>query len=102
VHSEGFFATEDAAMIAYRIDDMTCGGCVRAIRAAVSTVAPGAALTADVEARTVRIEGGGDAARIEAAIVGAGFAPTRIDAPAAPAMATGCGGGGGGCGCAGG
>jgi copper chaperone len=88
-------------MIAYRIEDMTCGGCVRAIRAAVGTVAPGAVLTADVEARTVRIEGASDATRIEAAIAGAGFAPTRIDAPAAPAMAAGCGGSGGGCGCAG-
>jgi copper chaperone len=89
-------------MIAYRIDDMTCGGCVRAIRAALNAVAPGAALAADLETRTVRIDGEVDPGRIEAAIVDAGFAPVRIEVAPVAATAGGCGGGGGGCRCAGG
>ena len=55
-------------MITYRIEDMTCGGCVRAIRAAVARVAPAAAVHADVGTRGVSVEGALDAAAVDAAI----------------------------------
>jgi copper chaperone len=69
-------------MIAYRIEDMHCGGCVRAIGAAVSRVSPTATLQADVEARLLRVDAGDDAAGIEAAIRAAGFDPVRIESDA--------------------
>jgi copper chaperone len=89
-------------MLAYRIDDMTCGGCVRAIRAAVAKVAPEASVQADVAARRVTIEGADHAsAQVAEAIGAAGFAPVGIDAAglgaAASASGCGCGGGRGGC-----
>jgi copper chaperone len=88
-------------MIAYRIEDMTCGGCVRAIRAAVARVAPSATVRADVEARLVSVDGSDDAAGIEAAIRAAGFAPAAIAAPQTPVPTGGRGCGAGACRCAG-
>lgn len=64
-------------MITFRVEDMTCGGCVRAIRAAVAAVAPGALVTADLASRRVEIEGVVDGAAIERAIAGAGFNAVR-------------------------
>ena len=91
-------------MLAYRIEDMTCGGCVRAIRAAVARVAPQAIVEADVEARRLRIDGADDGAAIGAVLEQAGFHPVaeRIEAAApAPAQTSRGGCGGGHCGCAG-
>jgi copper chaperone len=88
-------------MLAYRIEDMTCGGCVRAIRAAVARVAPTATVHADVEARSVRIEGADDASGIGAAIAAAGFGAVPLEPAAAEAPAARGGCGGGGCRCSG-
>ncbi len=86
-------------MIAYRIEDMTCGGCVRAIRAAVARVAPAAAVHADVGTRAVSVEGAPDAAAVDAAIAAAGFHAQRVEPAAAePIGRGGCGGGGCRCG----
>jgi copper chaperone len=89
-------------MLAYRIDDMTCGGCVRAIRAAIAKVAPEASVQADVAARRITIEGADHAsAPVAEAIGAAGFAPVEIDptvlGPGAAASGCGCGSGRGGC-----
>ena len=84
-------------MIAYRIPDMTCGGCVRSIRAAVSTVAPGATVSADVPARRVQVDGAPDPRAVTAAIAAAGFDvqpdpdATALAPNAAPAGGCGCG-----------
>jgi len=67
----------DHGMINFQVEDMSCGGCVRAIRAAVAAVAPQAVLEADVASRRVSIEGTDDAAAIEQAIAGAGFSALR-------------------------
>ncbi len=87
-------------MIAYRIEDMTCGGCVRAIRAAVAKVTPSATVQADVGERLVRIGGIDDATAIEAAIRAAGFDAVAVEPAVAaePAATGGCGGGGCRCG----
>ena len=92
-------------MLAYRIEDMTCGGCVRAIRAAVARVAPTATLEADVAARRVQIEGSDvsdKAAGVRAAIAAAGFDVAPLEpAAAGTAAARGGGCGSGGCRCGG-
>ena len=88
-------------MIAYRIEDMTCGGCVRAIRAAVARVTPSATVQADVAGRLVRIDGSDDAPGIEAAIRAAGFDPVSVEPVAAGEPATGAGCGAGRCRCGG-
>jgi copper chaperone len=89
-------------MLAYRIEDMTCGGCVRAIRAAVARVAPTATVEADVAARRVHIDGSDDAAGIRAAIAAAGFDVVPLEpAAAGTSAARGGGCGSGGCRCSG-
>jgi copper chaperone CopZ len=72
-------------MITFRVEDMTCGGCVRAIRAAVAALAPEALVAADVASRRVEIEGVVDGTAIERAIAGAGFNVVR--APEGPEVA---------------
>lgn len=87
-------------MIGYRIEDMTCGGCVRAIRAAVARVAPQASVQADVASRSVRIDGSDDVDAIGAAIAEAGFhaSPAEVALAGPTPRSGGCGG----CGCGGG
>jgi copper chaperone len=87
----------DHDMINFQVEDMSCGGCVRAIRAAVAAVAPQAVLEADVAARRVSIEGTDDAAALERAIAGAGFSALRV--PDALGAAGGSGKAGKGCCC---
>ena len=72
-------------MITFRVEDMTCGGCVRAIRAAVAALAPEALVAADVASRRVEIEGVVDGTAIERAIAGAGFNVVRT--PEGPEVA---------------
>jgi copper chaperone len=96
---------QESAMQTFRVDDMTCGHCVRTITEAVRAADPGAQVQADLAAHTVRIDGARiDAARLAAVIGEAGYSPVAIDpAPMAtdgpkPASGCGCGSGGGRCG----
>jgi copper chaperone len=57
----------------FHTDDMTCGGCVRAIKQAVAAVDPAATLTADLAAHRVEVATTQPRAAIAAAIEGAGF-----------------------------
>lgn len=57
----------------FHTDDMTCGGCVRAIERAVAAVDPAARVTADLVAQRVEVATGQPRAAIAAAIEGAGF-----------------------------
>jgi copper chaperone len=85
-------------MIAFRIDDMTCGHCVATITKAVQQTAPGATVAADLQQHRVTIASDtGDAQAFADAITQAGYTPVpeAVEA-AAPARSGGCGGG---CGC---
>lgn len=44
-------------MITIKVQGMSCGGCVAAIRKAIAAVAPGAAVEVDLATREVRVEG---------------------------------------------
>jgi copper chaperone len=57
----------------FHTDDMTCGGCVRAIERAVTAVDPAARLSADLADHRVEITTDQPRDRIAAAIEAAGF-----------------------------
>ena len=93
-------------MIAFEVNDMTCGHCVRAITEAVHCADNGARVQVDLAAHRVQIEPvAAQASALLHAIQQAGYTPTLL-AASEPAIAAGqargssCGGGaGGGCGC---
>ena len=59
----------------FHVEDMTCGGCARAVTAAVKSVDPAARVAADPPTRTVRVESNRPEPEIRAALVQAGFPP---------------------------
>ena len=62
-------------MQTFKVPDMTCGGCVRAITNALKAADPAVEVDADVPTHLVRIESSQPAATLEAAIRDAGFTP---------------------------
>jgi copper chaperone len=59
----------------FHIQDMTCGGCVRGVSAAIRSVDPGAEVAADLETRQVQVTTQAPRERLVAALTDAGFAP---------------------------
>lgn len=59
----------------FHVEDMTCGGCARAVTAAVKAVDPSARVEADPPTRTVQVESTRPEPEIRAALVQAGFPP---------------------------
>ncbi len=93
-------------MIAFEVNDMTCGHCVRAITEAVQSADNGARVQVDLATHRVQIEPvAAQAPALALAIQEAGYTPTLLAAsepvtPAGQARGSSCGGGsGGGCGC---
>lgn len=63
-------------MIAFEVNDMTCGHCVRAITQAVQEADPGAQVQVDLAAHRVQVEPAqADAAALQSAIAEAGYTP---------------------------
>jgi len=63
-------------MIAFKIDDMTCGHCVQTITQAVKGVDAGATLRIDLASHRVEIDSTKlDASRLQDAIADAGYTP---------------------------
>ena len=61
--------------ITIRVDDMTCGHCAATIKGAIESTIPGSTVTADPQAKLVRVEGASDPARINSIITLAGYTP---------------------------
>lgn len=61
----------------FTVPDMTCGHCEKTIRGAVSEALPGTAITIDLAAHSVTIDGG--AAKAEEAMREAGYSPERAN-----------------------
>jgi len=59
----------------FKVPDMTCGGCVRAITNALKAAEPAVQVYADVPTHLVRIESTQPAATLQAVIRDAGFSP---------------------------
>lgn len=80
-------------MIAFEINDMTCGHCIRTITQAVKQVDPSAQVSVDLQARRVEIDSSvADGAALQIAIQAAGYSPKPATAVghAAPQGAGGC------------
>jgi copper chaperone len=90
-------------MLTFRVDDMTCGHCVRAIKEAVRALDADALVDVDLPRGLVRIQTANlDAARARQALQEAGYSPVDAGKPdaTAPAAAACCGCAGARCGCA--
>ena len=59
----------------FHLDDMTCGGCARAVTKAIKTVDPDASVVADPPTRRVEVHTSAPEAKIAAALREAGFPP---------------------------
>lgn len=57
----------------YKIEGMTCGGCVRAVTRALQAAAPQARITVDLSSQTAEIDDSVPQATVAAAIDGSGF-----------------------------
>ena len=67
-------------MLAFRVDDMTCGHCASTITRAVRAVDAGATVEVDLARRLVRIEPAEtDAREFGEAIADAGYTPVPVD-----------------------
>mgnify|MGYP001359714454 CR=1 FL=1 len=63
-------------MFAFKVPDMTCGHCVKAITAAVTAIDGRARIDVDLSQRLVSVETGtATAAQVQAAITDAGYSP---------------------------
>lgn len=63
-------------MIAFKVDDMTCGHCASTITRAVKDVDPDAEVRIDLDRHLVEIDAkAGTAQALRAAIAGAGYTP---------------------------
>jgi len=60
-------------MTEFRVRNMSCGHCVKAVTAAVHGVDPAAEVRVDIAAGKVAVESGRPAARIAEAILAAGY-----------------------------
>ena len=83
-------------MIAFEVNDISCGHCVGAINRAVNAADPDAKVHIDLATHRVDIEpGGSDMAQLSAAIRAAGYTPVLIESPeaAGDVVGAGCGGG---------
>jgi len=56
----------------YKVDGMTCGGCVRSVTNAITRVAPDAKVEVDLPTGRVTVDGA-DADAVKKAVEGAGF-----------------------------
>jgi len=83
-------------MIAFEVDDMTCGHCASTITQAVKRVDPAAEVSVDLATRRVEIHASvADGATLKAAIQEAGYSPGS----AQPALSAGPQRASGGCCC---
>jgi len=57
----------------YRVDGMTCGGCVASVTKAIQLRAAAAKVEVDLDKHLVTVEGIDDDALVEDAVEGAGF-----------------------------
>ena len=82
-------------MLTLRVDDMTCGHCVRAIKDAVRALDADAVVDVDLSRHLVRVHASHlDAPRVREALEQAGYCPVDVAAPeSVPAAVAGC------CGC---
>ena len=57
----------------YRVDGMSCGGCVASLTRALKTALPEVEVEVTLEGGRVRIDGAHDPARVQQAVADAGY-----------------------------
>lgn len=67
-------------MLRFRVPDMTCGGCARAVTNAIRAVDPAAEVVADPPGRVLSVDSTADEPALVAALVEAGYHPERLPA----------------------
>lgn len=65
-------------MLAFQVDDMTCGHCVASVTRAVKDLDAAAQVSIDLAAHTVRVASAKPAAAVADAIREAGFTPEPL------------------------
>ncbi|MDH4189124.1 MAG: heavy-metal-associated domain-containing protein [Betaproteobacteria bacterium] len=65
-------------MIELKVNDMTCGHCVKTITKAVTALDPAAKVEADIEAKRVRIESTHSASELTQALGAAGYPASAV------------------------
>ncbi|MDR6757024.1 copper chaperone [Mycoplana sp. BE70] len=65
--------------LAFSVEDMTCGHCVRTITAAVEAAFPSAKVSADAASHRVTVAGVQDAGAIAGVIAAEGYTPVTLD-----------------------
>lgn len=71
-------------MIAFEVQDMSCGHCAGAITRAVKEIDAGARVDIDLDTKLVRVEPAqADPQALREAIAEAGYTPVPVEAPAA-------------------
>jgi len=65
-------------MIAFEVNDMTCGHCVGAITKALKDADPAAQVQIDLASHRVQVESTAGAAELEEAIREAGYTPVAV------------------------
>ena len=59
----------------FHLDDMTCGGCARTVKAAIQSVDPGASIVTDPSTRLVQVQTAASEEQVAAALREAGYPP---------------------------
>lgn len=79
-------------MLAFEVNDMTCGHCASTITKAVKTVDPEADVQVDLDRHLVRVATASDAGAVQKAISDAGYTPAQVSTPKTDAPAVKRGG----------
>lgn len=74
-------------ILAFAVEDMTCGHCVRTITTAVETAFPDAKVNADIAAHRVTVAGRVDARTVADLIAAEGYTPVVLETAAGNAGA---------------
>jgi copper chaperone CopZ len=67
-------------MQTYKIEDMTCGHCVRVVEKTIHDIDPLATVRIDLPTKKVEIDTNADPKSISASLTEAGYAPTPLAA----------------------
>jgi copper chaperone len=59
----------------FHVEDMTCGGCARAVTAAIRSLDPSAEVRADPPTHSVEVQSTRPESEVRAALTAAGFPP---------------------------
>jgi len=79
-------------MLAFEVNDMTCGHCASSITKAVKAVDPNADVQVDLSRHVVSVATAAETVAIQKAISEAGYTPSQLSVPGAPALAARGGG----------